>query len=418
MSDPGTVKAGARVAPRMSWRLLAITIGPALVVMLADTEAGSVIAAAASGAEWGYRLVLPQFLMTPALFMAQELAGRIGLVTRQGLAALVLHRLGRIPAALLLATLVASCFGALVTELSGIAGVGEVFGIPVWESSTVAAAWLMAVVWTGSYRSTELIAIAVGLCELAFIGLAWLARPDPYELLVQSVHFPLGEPGYLYLLAANFGTCVIPWAIFYQQSASIDKGLTRTHLVSMRIETLAGAILCQTVTAAVVIAAAAAFGREKIEALDKVGDIAHAFTTSIGPTAGHAIFAIGLSGGALVAAIVVCLTASWSFGEVLGLRHSLSESPAQAPWFYGAFTLVLAGGAMVVASGVNLVQLAIAAGVANTLLLPVVLAFLWHAARRDLPEDFRLRGFYAACVATVLLLTAGLGVYAAVAGVL
>ena len=188
----------------------------------------------------------------------------------------------------------------------------------------------------------------------------------------------------------------------------------------MRIETLAGAILCQTVTAAVVIAAAASFGRRGLsgEGLDKVGDIARAFTTAIGPTTGHAVFAVGLSGGALVAAIVVCLTASWSFGEVLGLRHSLSESPARAPWFYGAFTLVLVCGAVVVASGVNLMRLAIAAGVANTLLLPLVLAFLWHAARRALPADLRLRGFYAAFVAIVLLLTAGLGVYAAVAGVL
>ncbi|MDA8249908.1 MAG: hypothetical protein M0Z28_12115, partial [Rhodospirillales bacterium] len=58
------------LAPRLTWQLLALTIGPGLVVMLADTEAGSVIAAAQSGAEWGYRLVLPQFLLIPALFMA------------------------------------------------------------------------------------------------------------------------------------------------------------------------------------------------------------------------------------------------------------------------------------------------------------------------------------------------------------
>src|SRR5271166_3761940 len=104
----------------------------------------------------------------------------------------------------------------------------------------------MAIVWTGSYRSVELIAIAVGLCELAFIVLAWLAHPSGSEMLAQSVQVPWHDHGYLYLLAANLGTCVIPWAVFYQQSASIDKGLTRAHLVTMRMETLAGAILCQT----------------------------------------------------------------------------------------------------------------------------------------------------------------------------
>ncbi len=403
---------------RVTWQLLALSVGPALVVMLADTEAGSVIAAAQSGAEWGFRLVLPQFMLTPALFMAQELAGRLGLGTGQGLAELVLRRAGRVPAALLLAVLVASCIGALVTELSGIAGVGELFGVPPWQASALAACGLLAVVWTGSYRSVELIAIAVGLCELAFIVLAWLAHPDARELAAQALQVPWRDHGYLYLLAANLGTCVIPWAVFYQQSASIDKGLTRRSLAAMRLETLAGAVLCQTVTAAVVVAAGAAFahGSAAGRSLDSIGEIAAAFSAAVGPTAGRMVFAVGLSGGALVAAIVVCLTAAWALGEVFGVRHSLSERPARAPWFYAAFTLVLAGGAALVGSGVDLVRLSVGAGVLNAMLLPVVLWFLYRAARRDLPADVRLRGPYAVAVAVVLAATAGLGLYAGVAG--
>lgn len=420
MTDPGGDGPLARSAPRLTWRMLALTVGPALVVMLADTEAGSVIAAAQGGAEWGYRLVLPQIALTPALFMAQELAGRLGLSTRQGLAELVLRRAGRAPAALLLAVLVASCAAALVTELSGIAGVGELFGVPPWQASAVAATALFAVVATGSYRSVELIAIAVGLCELAFIALAWLAHPDAGQMAREMAQVPWRQPGYLYLLAANLGTCVIPWAVLYQQSASIDKGLTRHNLTAMRLETLGGAVLCQIVTAAVVVAAAASFahGPANGRALAKVGDIAAAFSATIGPAAGRVVFAIGLTGGALVAAIVACLAAAWAFGEVLGVRHSLSERPAQAPWFYGVIALLLAVGTALVGSGADLVRLSVGAGVLNALLLPVVLWFLYRAARRDLPADLRLRGAYGVAVAVVLALTAGIGVAAAVAGML
>jgi Mn2+/Fe2+ NRAMP family transporter len=407
-----------RLVPRVTWRLLALTIGPALVVMLADTEAGSVIAAAQSGAAWGYRLVLPQFLLIPALFMAQELAGRLGLTMQQGLAELALRRLGAAAAVLLLATLAVSCLGALVTELSGIAGVGELFGVPVWQSSLIAGTGLMAIVWTGSYRSIELIAISAGLCEVAFIALAFMAHPSISQMVAQSVQMPLGNRGYLYLLAANLGTCVIPWALFYQQSASIDKGLTRRNLAAMRLETLGGAILCQIVTAAVVVAAAAAFGhgRPAVQSLAKIGSIADAFSAAVGPAAGRLVFAVGLSGGALVAAIVVCLTVAWAFGEVLGLRHSLSQSPRRKSWFYGAFSTLLLGGVALVASGANLVQLAVAAGVLNALLLPVVLWFLWRMARRELPDELRPRGSYAIAVAVVLTVTAGVGLYAAVVG--
>lgn len=226
------------------------------------------------------------------------------------------------------------------------------------------------------------------------------------------------DHGYLYLQAANLGTCVIPWAIFYQQSASIDKGLTQHNLTAMRMETLAGAILCQTVTAAVVVAAAASFGHGAGagQSLDKVGDIADALSASVGSIGGRAVFAIGLSGGALVAAIVVCLAAAWAFGEVVGLRHSLSESPTRAPWFYGAFTVVLVAGSVLVGSGVNLVGLSVAAGVLNCLLLPVVFWFLWRVARRELPAGLRLQGPYAVAVAVILALTAGLGVYTSVVG--
>jgi Mn2+/Fe2+ NRAMP family transporter len=408
-----------RSARRRNWHHLTLAIGPGLVVMLADTEAGSVIAAAQSGAQWGYRLLLLQFVLIPALFMAQELASRLGLATRQGLAELALHRLGRLPTVVLLVTLTISCVGALVTELSGLAGVGQLYGVPVWQSSVVATAGLLAIILTGTYLSVERAAIALGLCELAFIALAWQARPERSEILSQVLQMPFGDRGFLYLLAASLGTCVIPWAIFYQQSASIDKGLTRTHLTAARAETLVGAVLCQTINAAILIAAASAFGHGGAAggSFDQVSEIAGAFTAVIGPAAGRVVFGLGMTGGALVAAIVVCLTAAWAFGEVLGLRHSLSESPAQAPWFYGAFAAVLVSGGTLVASGVNLVRLAIAVGVLNALLLPIVLAFLYLLARHELPEDLRLRGVYAAAVACVFSAVVLLGIYAGAASI-
>ena len=404
------------MTPRTVWHHLGLAVGPGLVVMLADTEAGSVIAAAQGGAQWGYRLLLLQFALIPALFMAQELASRLGLATRQGLAELARQRLGRWPAVLLLATLAVSCVGALATEFSGLAGVGALYGVPVWQTSALAAAGLLAIVGAGSYRSVERLSIAVGLCELAFVALAWLAHPSAREMAAQALRMPLGDPDYLYLLAANLGTCVIPWAIFYQQSASIDKGLGVADVKVARAETLLGAILCQTITAAIVVAAAAAFNHADAPVLDRVGDIAASFSAAIGPHAGQAVFALGLSGGALVAAIIVCLTAGWAFGEVFGHRHSLGDSPAQAPWFYGALAAVLAGSAALVASGVNLVKLSIAVGVLNAVLLPVVLAFVFHLSRHHLPAGLRLRGGYAVAVAAVFVLTGGLGLYAALAG--
>jgi Mn2+/Fe2+ NRAMP family transporter len=316
-------------------------------------------------------------------------------------------------------TLGISCFGALITEMSGLAGVGQLFGIPIWQTISVICVLIFLMVCTGSYHSVERGAIALGVFELAFLVVAWHAKPDVHRLMSQLRHIPLNDHNYLYLLAANLGTSIMPWTVFYQQSALIDKGLDLGNLKTARLDTLLGAILCQMITAAVLIAAAAAFGAKGGGmTLDSVPQIASAFTSVLGEGSGRILFAMALGGGALVATIVVCLSMAWALGEVTGIRHSLEHPPREAPWFYAAFGVMLVSGGALVASGINLVQLSIATGVINAVLLPIVLGFLFWLARYELPQAHRLKGGYALCVALVFLVTAGLGLYSGIAGAL
>jgi Mn2+/Fe2+ NRAMP family transporter len=111
------------------------------------------------------------------------------------------------------------------------------------------------------------------------------------------------------------------------------------------------------------------------------------------------------------------LTAARTLGEVLGVKHSLNHAPREAPWFYGIYTASLIAGGVVVASGIDLVMLSVGVQVMNALLLPIVLGFLYLLARR-LPQPHRLQGGYAAVVALVILLAAGFGVYAGLAGLM
>src|ERR1043166_1721660 len=81
--------------PYLSWRRFTAVAGPGIVVMLADTDAGSVITAAQSGAEWGYRLLLLQVILVPILFMVQELTVRLVIVSREGHAEMIRDHYGR-----------------------------------------------------------------------------------------------------------------------------------------------------------------------------------------------------------------------------------------------------------------------------------------------------------------------------------
>ena len=399
-------------------RAVIAVLGPGLVVMLADTDAGSVITAAQSGAQWGYKLLLLQLLLIPILYIVQELTVRLGVVTGRGHGELIRQHFGRGWAWLSVSTLAVACFGALVTEFSGLAGVAQVCGVPVWLMLTLTITMFVTMVVTGSYRSVERIAILFGLFELVFLGVAWQAAPQGGQIAAQMTAIPITDSGYLYLVAANIGAVIMPWMIFYQQSAVVDKGLTVDHLRILRWDTAVGAVVTQLVMAAVLVAVAATIGQKTDGQpnLDNVQEIATALTPFLGDTMGRLVFALGISGAALVATIVVCLTAAWGLGEVAGFRRSLSDHPREAPWFFGVFTAVLIAAALVVGSGVDLVSLSVAVEVLNAMLLPIVLGFLFLLARVALPEPYRLAGPYAWLVGAVILVTAGFGLYAGLSG--
>jgi Mn2+/Fe2+ NRAMP family transporter len=384
--------------------------------MLADTDAGSIITAAQSGAEWGYRLLLLQLVLIPVLYVVQELTVRLGIVSGKGHAELIKQHFGRGWAWLSVATLVLACIGALLSELSGLAGVGLLFGVPSPVTMILIVTALTFMAYKGSYLSVERIAIAVGAFEVVFVLVAWQAKPDLAALAAESVNIPLHEPKYLYLVAANIGAVIMPWMVFYQQSAVVEKKLKAIDLPAARLDTSVGAVLTQIIMAAVLVATAATLNSSnRLGSLDTVQQIAEAITPYLGNTTGKLLFALGLSGSAVVATIVVTLTAARTVSEVLGAKHYLEHEPHEAPWFYGIYTATLVVGAALIVSGINLVRLSVGVQVMNALLLPIVLAFLYLLARR-LPSAYRLRGTYAMLVAVVIAATVVFGVYSAMSG--
>jgi len=393
-------------------------LGPGLVVMFADTDAGSLILAAQSGAQWGYKLLALQIILIPILYIAQELTVRLGLVTGMGHGELIKVKFGKAWAWLSVSTLVVSCIGALLSEFSGLAGVGSLFGIPVWQTMTLTIAFLTITAWTGSYLSVERMAILLGLFELVFLWVAWDAHPSWHEMLHGFTNIPITNGQYLYLAAGTIGAVIMPWMIFYQQSAVLDKGLTVQHLKPARWDTAIGALVTQLVMIAVLITTAATIGKTNPGApLNTVHQISDALIPSLGVTAGRLLFALGMSGAALVATIVVSLTAAWGLGEILGFRRSLQDHPKDAPWFYGIYTAILIlGGILIASNKINLVNLSVGVEVMNALLLPIVLGFLYLLACKALPEKYRLTGKYKIFVGVLLLVTAGFGVFAGISG--
>jgi Mn2+/Fe2+ NRAMP family transporter len=403
-------------APGALGRFLAV-LGPGLVVMLADTDVGSIITAGQSGVQWGYRLLLLQLFLIPILYMVQELTVRLGVFTGRGHGELIRDTFGAAWAWVSVAGLAVATTGALLTELSGVAGVGELYGVPRSLSLALAGGALLLVVLTGSYRRVERAAIAVGLFEFAFFGVAWAAHPDLDQIARQSIQIPLANQKYMYLVAANIGAVIMPWMVFYQQSAVADKRLRPEHLAAARLDTAIGAVVTQLVMAAVLVAAAATLATHGARReLDTVGQLSDALTPFLGVGYGRLVFGLGIVGAGLVAAIVSSLALAWGLGEVTGYKHSLEHRPFEARWFYGVYAICVLAGCVLVDVVPNLVALNVGVQVMNALLLPLVLGFLIALATRALPPKVRLRGWYLWVLVTVAGLTCILGVFGGLQG--
>lgn len=397
------------------WLATAAVFGPGLLVMLADTDAGSVVTAAQSGAQWRYRLVIPELVLIPVLYLVQEIAVRLGVVTGQGHGALIRRHFGKRWALLSGVTLFVACIGALITEFSGIAGAAALAGIPTWVSVPGAAAALTFLCMAGRYRRVELVGIVLGLLELLFIPAALMAHSHGGAIAGGVFHPMVVNRAYLTILGANVGAVIMPWMIFYHQQAVVEKGITRAHLRVAQADTAVGSVLTQVVMIAIVVATAATIGRTNPGApLNTIGQIADALVPFLGPHAANLLFGLGMVGAATVAALVVSVAGAWGLSEVMGWRHSLNNRVRDAPTFYllGAGALVASAAAVMMAP--NLVNLSIDVQVMNAALLPVVLGFLLMLERRALPPAERMRHIHTWLVWSTAIVIATIGLVTAI----
>jgi Mn2+/Fe2+ NRAMP family transporter len=393
--------------------------GPGLLVMLADTDAGNVVTGAQAGARWGYRLLPLLLLLIPMLYMVQELTVRLGLATGRGHGELIREKFGFGWACVSTAGLTAAVIGSLITEFTGVAGIGELYGLSRSFTLPFAAVALLAVVGAGAYRRVERTAIVIGLFELAFFAVAWAAHPNVGTVARDALDLPVGDLEFMYLAAAVIGATFNPWMIFYQQSAIADKKLRLDHLTAARWDTAFGATLTQCLTGAVLVAAAASLASGGASAgLSSVGEISGALSPLLGENFGRLVFSVGVLGASMVAAIVCSLALAWGVGEVAGYRRSLEHNPFEAGWFYGVYAAAVVGSAALVWFVPDLVWLTIAAQVLNAFLMPLVIGFLVALAAKALPEPLRLRGVYLWVLIGVSAVVSALGLYGGVSGLL
>ena len=344
--------------------------------MLADVDAASVLTAAKAGTDFGYAMLVPIVALIPVLYLVQEMTARLAIGTGQGHAELIRTRFGFRWGMVSVASMVVVDLLAYVAEFAGIALGASIVGIAPAPAIVAALVLHTLVVLTGSYRRFEVATLVLSLALFAFVGLALAAHPGPRAILGGMMPQPFGTAGYLQLVAATVGAVIMPWMLFYQQAATVDKRLDRDDLRAARWETLIGAIASEGLMAAVVIAAAAAVasgvGLGSVTAgLALPGGLAGLASGTSG-----LLIAVGIVGSGLLAAVVISLSSAWAWAELLRWPHSLDLSVRRAPGFYAIYLLQVVPAAVVALVAQDLRTVVIEAMILNVVVLVIPLTFL------------------------------------------
>jgi Mn2+/Fe2+ NRAMP family transporter len=362
--------------------LLWLLVGPGILAMLGENDGPSMISYATTGATYGLGFFLPFVLLTFAMaVVCQEMCMRVGAVTHRGYGQLVLERYGRLWGWFSAGDLILTNLVTLIAEFVAIRVGLAYFHI---GAGVAAALGIVLVVFTlsgGRYWRWERIVLGMAIFNGLFLVAAIMTGPAWGKVghaFVTASPFPGGSFNTLLLLiASTIGATVTPWMIFFQQSASADKGLTPDDLRHGRLDTLAGGILAAVFGCGALIAGAALAGHggSSIQGLAGAG-----FPAALAHVSGGAVgtvFALGLVEAGAVAVLTISASTGYAVGECIGVPHSLNNSARKAVVFYGAYAgAALVAAVIILIPGVPLLSIALNANVLATVLLPVALVFV------------------------------------------
>jgi Mn2+/Fe2+ NRAMP family transporter len=313
-------------------------MGPGLIVMEADNDAGAVSTYVQAGAQHGTRLLWLLLLLLPVTYFIQEMVVRLGIATGKGHAAMIYQRFGKWWGLFSLIDLELVNFLTLVTEFAAIAlalghmGISPNIGVPL---SAIA---LIVIVLTGSYRRWERMTVLLCLLDIAWIAIALKVRPA-FAGIFHNTFVPGVPAGGItgsltFLVVAIVGTTIAPWQLFFQQSCIADKRLRFSDLKWGRLDTFAGAVFTIVVAGCMMLAGNAArmHGIHFTDPAQMANDLR--------PFSGEGIrlgILLLMINAAVLGTTAISLSSAWAYGEVRGWPHSLEMPVRKAPGFYATY---------------------------------------------------------------------------------
>ncbi len=381
-------------------------MGPGIITANVDNDAGGVTTYSLAGSQFGYDLMwlfIPMFI---ALAVIQEMGVRLGIVSGKGLADLIRERVGVKITVILMFALLATNFGNVLAEFSGVAVSTGIFNIPKFIALPIAALFVWLLVVKGTYKSVEKVFLLASALYISYIVAGYLAQPN-WALAAKSVLIPhiTLSAAYITMAVGVIGTTIAPWQMFYIQASVAEKGVILKNLKYSKIDAIFGALVVNIVAFFIVLACAATIFVHGIP-VNNVADISKALVPLAGQYA-SILFAFGFLNASLFAASILPLATAYFVCEMLGFEAGVNKGFREAPVFHGLYLgLIILAVIIIMIPNAPLLSILFFSQVANGVLLPFILIFMLLIIndKKIMGEHVNSRFFNIIAVITVIIL--------------
>jgi NRAMP (natural resistance-associated macrophage protein)-like metal ion transporter len=351
-------------------------MGPGIITSNVDNDAGGITTYSLAGAQFGLKLIWSLIPIMIALIVIQEMCARMGVVTGKGLSDLIREKFGAKITFYLTIGLFLTNMGNALSNFAGVAAGMEIFGVDKFISVPLSAFLVWWMVVKGTYRFVEKAFLVACVFYISYIITGVIVKPDWEHVFKQFIHPQLSfQPSEMTMLIGLVGTTIAPWMQFYLQASIIEKGIKIDEYKFARFDVLMGSVIVHIVAFFIILVCA--------ETLFKNGvriETAKEAALSLAPLAGKYctyLFAFGLVNASLFAASILPLSTTYLICEGLGWEVGLDKKFAQAPQFYGFYSLMIfLGAGIILYPNVPLIPIMYFSQVINGMVLPFVLIFM------------------------------------------
>ena len=374
---------------RRWWRralVLFAVLGPGFITAAAGNDVGGIATYSAAGAKFGYIVLWTLVPLTVSLIVVQEMAGRMGAVTGQGLAGLIRENFGIRLTFIAMAALFFINTGITATEFAGIAAWAQILNLSRYIVVPLATVVVFLLVLRLSNKIVERVFVIFSLIYLSYVVSGIDAKPD-WGAVVHGTLVPTfsAETGFLVTVVGLIGTTISPYMQFFLQSAVVDKGSGPRDLFNVRADIFVGSILGIAIAGFMIIANAATIHQAALINHKPPLNIDTAqavdFARALAPLAGKfaaALFGFGILNAGLFTATVLPLATAFIICEAFGLEAAVDRRFREAPFFYGLFAagIVLGAGLVLLLPADKLFQYTFYAQVMQGAVLPLELVLM------------------------------------------